>query len=129
MFFCEKNRLKNSDPWATNRGFTVCDIFRYEKQSRRLASIINNYPEQPKDTLVKYVELAAQYPEIGQHLQLAGANMNWFVYSSLDVILFLIFALLAFTLFTMLIFRLPKYLLDRSKEEDVYDEDTKEKEQ
>jgi hypothetical protein len=37
-------------------------ISRYQKQARRLALIMQNYPEQPRDTLIKYVELSAQYP-------------------------------------------------------------------
>ncbi|KAI6184589.1 Glucuronosyltransferase [Aphelenchoides bicaudatus] len=91
---------------------------KYEKQSRRLSLIMQNYPEQPRDTLIKYVELAAQYPELGQHLQLASARMNWFHYSSADVILFLIFGLIALVALTILIFQLPRYLIDKSKERD-----------
>lgn len=73
--------------------------------------------------------MSAQFPEIGRHLQLASANLNWFVYSSLDVGLFLIFAIVAFTLITILIFQLPKYLLDKSENGENDEDVLKEKEQ
>lgn len=41
--------------------------------------------------------------------------MNWFHYASVDVVLFMIFALIALVGLTILVFRLPRYLLDKSK--------------
>jgi flagellar biosynthesis/type III secretory pathway M-ring protein FliF/YscJ len=44
--------------------------------------------------------------------------MNWFHYASIDVLLFFVFSSIALVVLTILIFRLPRYLLDKSKEKE-----------
>jgi hypothetical protein len=77
---------------------------------------MTNYPEKPKETFVKYVELSAQHPEIGKQLQLASAHLHWFQYHSIDVILFLVLGAILLVAVVVMIFRLPRYLLNKSKE-------------
>jgi hypothetical protein len=87
-------------------------LFRYEQTSRRLASLIASYPDQPKKTFIEYVELSARFPEIGRHLRLEEVKMNWFVYYSIDVVLFLLFIAIVIVLIAILLLKLPKYLLE-----------------
>lgn len=54
-----------------------------------MARMIELYPEDPAKVFVELVEYAAEFPELGNHLQLFGVNLSSFVYYSLDVIIFL----------------------------------------
>lgn len=48
--------------------------------------MLHNLPGSPKESLVTYVEYAAKFPTLNEHLQLASARMDLITYLCLDVI-------------------------------------------
>lgn len=68
----------------------VLDDDSYCKNAKKMARMIQLYPENPSETFVKSVEYSAEFPELGEQLQLFGVNLSTFVYYSLDVISFIV---------------------------------------
>ncbi|KAI6238065.1 Glucuronosyltransferase [Aphelenchoides fujianensis] len=90
---------------------------KYAENARRLAAIIAKYPEDPKETLIRYVELSAEFPQIGQLLRLGGDRLHWLVHYSFDVVALLFLALVGVVISGVLVFRLPSYLLHKAHEQ------------
>ncbi|KAH7700034.1 UGT-54 protein, partial [Aphelenchoides avenae] len=64
---------------------------RYRERARAIADMLHHLPGSPKETLVTYVEYAAKFPTLKEHLQLASAQMDLITYLCLDVIACVVF--------------------------------------
>lgn len=58
---------------------------RYRKTAQTISQKIAAAPFKPSETFVKWVEFAAEFPDLTE-LNLVGAEMDFFVYHSFDVI-------------------------------------------
>ncbi|CAD6191762.1 unnamed protein product [Caenorhabditis auriculariae] len=65
----------------------------YRQNATRLARMIRQKPDDPKEHFIEWVEYAAKNPAIHEVFNLPGNDMGPFKYYCVDVILFLIFSL------------------------------------
>ncbi|KAI6221557.1 Glucuronosyltransferase [Aphelenchoides besseyi] len=91
----------------------------FSTNAKRLALAIERYPNDPKETFVRYIELSAEFPELGERSRLASDNMHWFVYFSFDVVLVFILTALFVVVSAVIVFKLPSYLLRKARQQKV----------
>ncbi|CAJ0574190.1 unnamed protein product, partial [Mesorhabditis spiculigera] len=65
---------------------------KYNNVAKRISEMVKKKPIKPEELLLKWTTFLAEFKEF-ENLVPYGTNLNWFVYHSLDVILFLSTAL------------------------------------
>ncbi|KAI6179014.1 UDP-glucuronosyltransferase [Aphelenchoides besseyi] len=66
---------------------------KFKKNAQKLAKMIRSKPLTPDERLIKYTEFVAQH-DVGDQLSLAGRQLNFFQYYSLDVFGFIVLVVL-----------------------------------
>lgn len=79
---------------------------KYEKNARRLASILRDHPVSARDELIRYVEYSAKHPQLHDFMQLEAADMHVLKLYSIDVIGFLCLSALVAILLGIVVFKL-----------------------
>uniref|UniRef100_A0A7E4USZ0 UDP-glucuronosyltransferase n=1 Tax=Panagrellus redivivus TaxID=6233 RepID=A0A7E4USZ0_PANRE len=61
---------------------------KYRENAKALQKMLKNWPINPRETLVNWVEYAAGNPALAEHLQISSANMGLIQYFCIDVLVF-----------------------------------------
>lgn len=69
--------------------FSISEIFRYAERMKTLSKKFNDRPMSPKDTVLYWTEYILKHNGTN-HLRTAGADMSFYQYFLLDVILFIV---------------------------------------
>ncbi|KHN78139.1 Putative UDP-glucuronosyltransferase ugt-47 [Toxocara canis] len=64
---------------------------RYRQTAKMLSAMIRKNPNNPTKTFLKYVEFTAQFPNVGEYLQLQSTNLSSVEYFCIDIIVPFIF--------------------------------------
>ncbi|KAI1711652.1 UDP-glucoronosyl and UDP-glucosyl transferase domain-containing protein [Ditylenchus destructor] len=76
----------------------------YSQNAKLVQKKVRNMPFKPKEKFVKWVEFAAEFPDLNELNLPTSDDMSLFVYYSLDVISFSIIVLLALLVLTVLLY-------------------------
>ncbi|CAK5088752.1 unnamed protein product [Meloidogyne enterolobii] len=100
---------------------------KYQQNAKIISKKLNLTPFSPTERLAKWVEFAAEFGDLPE-LNLPGEKeMNWFVYYSLDVILFSIIVLVILFWVTFKCFKWILFLIINSWSTKIKDEERKQK--
>ncbi|CAP21262.1 Protein CBG24722 [Caenorhabditis briggsae] len=94
----------------------VLDDSNYKKNAERLAKVLEDQPNKPKNVVLKHCDFAVQFGPL-ETLNSEGRHLNTFAYYSLDIALAVIVVLLA-VLFVM--YRIVKHILFRVVKKTIF---------